>query len=79
MDSVPAAELVLIGKCRLEILGETKPCERMEESLPGLKTAMYPDWRGGVFARVAGGGVIRVGDAVALRSQNNELWPEPTD
>ena len=70
--------VLLIGKCRLEILGETKPCERMEEALSGLKSAMYPEWRGGVFASVAVGGVIKVGDVVELRSQNGELWPEST-
>ena len=71
-------QILLIGECRLEIFGETKPCERMEASFPGLKSAMYGEWRGGVFARVAVGGVISVGDAVELRSQNRELWPEPT-
>lgn len=54
-----------VGGCRLRVRGETRPCERMDEAEPGLRAALDPGWRGGVFAEVLDDGRITVGDPVA--------------
>lgn len=63
------------GECRLRILGETKPCERMNEALPGLERAMYDGWRGGAFAEVVAGGSIAVGAHISWMPEAQATLP----
>lgn len=58
-----------IGGCRVRILGETRPCERMDQALPGLRDVMGRDWGGGSFGEVLDDGVVELG--VEVR------WDEP--
>lgn len=60
------ARIVIGGNVELEITGETVPCGRMDEALPGLLKALYPAWRGGVTCCVLSGGRIQRGDVVEI-------------
>lgn len=55
-----------IGAARLEVTGQTYPCKRMDEALPGLLKALSPEWRGGVTCRVIEGGELAVDDEAAI-------------
>jgi len=70
-----------VGGVRLAIGGETTPCERMDDALPGLRAAMRPHWGGGVFAQVLDDGLITVGDVVGWEgaSPTNTAVTDPTD
>jgi MOSC domain-containing protein YiiM len=59
-------KVLTIGKVRVRIYGETRPCEQMEEAVPGLKKAMSVPWGGGAFGEILDDGEIVVGDPVSL-------------
>lgn len=56
--------ILQIGNCRIRIWGETKPCELLDDILPGLREAMADDWGGGAFGEILDDGEIAVGDPV---------------
>lgn len=55
-----------LGEVEIEIQGETRPCNLMEETCPGLQAALDPEWRGGVYGTVVKAGSVRVGDSATL-------------
>ena len=61
--------ILRVGACRLQIGGETRPCEQMEAAAAGLQEAMRERWGGGAFAQVLEGGPIAVGDKVSWESE----------
>lgn len=55
-----------LGGIRIRLLGETRPCERMDEQVPGLTAALDPDWNGGAHGVVLDDGRVEVGDEAVL-------------
>lgn len=62
---------VRLGGVELEIHGETKPCERMDEAHMGLQAALKRDLRGGVYGSVVRAGQIRMGDTVCVLDESH--------
>jgi MOSC domain-containing protein YiiM len=57
---------VRLGRVLIQVHGETDPCEMMDRVAPGLKDALTPHRRAGVFGAVVEGGPIAVGDPVTV-------------
>ncbi|MBT8488156.1 MAG: MOSC domain-containing protein [Gemmatimonadetes bacterium] len=55
-----------LGGVRVRLVGETRPCERMDAQVQGLTSALDPDWNGGAYGVVLDDGVVRVGDDAEL-------------
>lgn len=65
LGSLVGAEITM-GPVRIHIHGESKPCRVMDQQCPGLRHALKPDHRGGVFGQVLNGGRVRIGDSITL-------------
>lgn len=59
-------KILKVGNLRLQIEGETRGCERMDEACQGLRGALGKDWRGGAYGVVLNDCEVTVGDAVSF-------------
>ena len=59
---------ITVGEVEIEVAGETRPCGLMEDTRLGLKAALGPQCRGGVFGRVTRGGTLTPGDPVTAQA-----------
>ena len=59
---------IRIGSALVEIIGEVVPCHVMDSAHDGLKRALKPEWRGGVYGRIITTGQVNVGDKITIHS-----------
>jgi MOSC domain-containing protein YiiM len=64
--SAAVGHVLGVGAARIRVHGETKPCARMDEACMGLRAALEPAFRGGVYGEVLIGGAVHVGDAIRV-------------
>lgn len=58
-------QILKVGDVLVRVWDETRPCQLMEDTQPGLKKALAIDTRGGVHGEVLYPGVIRIGDPIS--------------
>jgi MOSC domain-containing protein YiiM len=68
-------KVLRIGGVRVRLLGETRPCGRMDEARPGLRRALEPDWRAGAYGELLDDGELAVGDVAAWVEHASERLP----
>ena len=61
-----------LGDVRIEIRGETRPCEQMDDAHQGLRKAMAPPWNGGAYGVILDDGEVRLGDPVHLEETERQ-------
>ncbi len=64
-------DIIEIVGVRLLVTMEVDPCSRMDEQFQGLRSALTPEWRGGVACTVLRGGPVRLGDSVSVLFANS--------
>ncbi|GJM25864.1 MAG: hypothetical protein DHS20C16_22790 [Phycisphaerae bacterium] len=57
---------IRLGNLKVKVNAETKPCGLMDKIHMGLREALVPDCRGGVYGEIVEGGTIKVGDALKV-------------
>ena len=68
LESLLLGGRLTLGECEISIVGETFPCDQMDEACDGLKNALLPETRGGVYGRIENAGTISVGDVAAVKA-----------
>ena len=64
LGQLESGNIIAVGDCQLEVVGECTPCSRLDEIRDGLQSEIEGDR--GVLARVIVGGKVQVGDPVSL-------------
>ena len=59
---------IRVGNALIEIIGEVVPCHVMDAAQKGLKNALKPEWRGGVYGRIITTGQVNAGDKITIHS-----------
>jgi len=61
-------QVLKVGGARIQVTGETRPCNLMDAAHQGLRAAMEVSWRGGVHGIVLNDADLAVGDEVSWES-----------
>ena len=69
--------VIRIGPCRIRLVGETRPCERMDLVHPGLCAALDSDWNGGAYGEVLDSGEITINDEIRWEQDRLHLDKKP--
>ena len=67
---------VRLGHVRIEVLAETDPCHIMDRQHPGLRHALEPDCRGGIYGRILCDGAIAIGDELRFDPPTSSIESE---